>query len=188
MKSKDCYPVSVALGLPIPSASEPKTQHRMTREDAKVIADRAFQAISRGRGIDEAQEIFRERAPQLSKEQEEEFKKCVLLNYYIILRTHYGLNLQKVARHLAKNASELVRIRSSKGRKRRKAALISYAGKQSADDPIKAEVAIAKELGRLLGKRPPRNPSPWRRMLMDEAKKLPERTRGRPPNKKRLNG
>ena len=122
-------------------------------------AIRLFQDISRGLGIEVARQIFVAIATPSTQRKREEWSRCFLLTLYILCRRQYDWPLKTVASFFAKINKEegwTIGVRNH------------------------TEGAIYEELRNLLGKRPPKNPSPILRDLIEEAKKLPERRPGRP--------
>jgi hypothetical protein len=132
------------------------------RKTAESVAREVFRDISKLSGQEEAQRIFGELATPPSAKMREELKKIELLTQYIIYRKK-GWSVQRLARHLAesnKTGSYAYGVRGG------------YRG-------ITNE-AIEAELRNLLGKRPPKHPSPLLGTLMKEARSLPKQPRGRP--------
>jgi hypothetical protein len=123
------------------------------QQAAEATAKQVFQSVSRVLGLAEAQRIFGELAAQPPKRLQEELSRCSLLHAYILFRRK-GWPLKKVARHLAE-INKTLPIASKYGTR-------GY-----------TEGAIFDQLYNLLWRRPPKQPSPLLRSLMEEASELP---------------
>jgi len=157
----DDHPVSSALGW---QAIPPPKQPRITEfERAKIAVNQLYHAISRGLGIDVARQLFVEIATPSTQREQDEWSRCYLLTAYIHLRQQNGCSHKDAVHELAelnKNQGYTIGVRRH------------------------TESAIHEAVRELLGKRPPKNASPFLLKLMEEAKKLHEGKRGRPKKKR----
>jgi hypothetical protein len=155
-------PASEKMSPQMGAAASDLLDPAIKRKTAESVARKAFRDISKLLGQEEAQRIFSELATPPSAKMREEFKKIELLTQYIMYRKK-GMAGPKSGAHLAEI---------------NKRGFSSY-GVRGGYRGITNE-AIEAELRNLLGKRPPKHPSPLLGTLMKEARSLPKQPRGRP--------
>jgi 2-iminoacetate synthase ThiH len=147
---------------------------KSVQETARAAAKNIFRRITRLLGLAEAQRIFSDLATPTPKKVIEEMNNHLLLQAYI---DYGGGEIAPLTRHLLKRGKTIGMDFSTRGARPINEAKRKKQLKEGVE--IKPETGIAKQLKRLLDKCP-KNASPARRALFEEARKLPRAGRGRP--------